>query len=89
MEFKGTKGNWKPSKQRGQKGSCILAQVFCDEEYLLSFKATEIQEEASYNALLVSKAPEMLEMLKQIDDEGYDFCDWGGLDKLIKEATEL
>ncbi len=96
MEFKGTKGKWTPSKQRGKKGHCILAQVFCEEESLLILNPKDNEEESSYNSLLISKAPEMLEILKTIVDD-FDFVNEGKYHnfnieqarKIIKEATEL
>ena len=56
-------------------------------------------EEAKANALLISKAPEMLEMLQRLrKDVDFGFSSWGNdkglmlseeLESLIKEATEL
>lgn len=109
MEFKGTKGNWglyQEKKQKvGQNYSIMnitsdskaewgtdIASVWNDEP---------IKDEAYHNALLISKAPEMLEMLKVVsyglsqmyrheeDSVIFDLIDAEKLDKLIKEATEL
>jgi len=67
MEFKGTKGNWRlrnehnlifvesPKEEINQPyGQEILADDYFNEE------------ERIYDALLISKAPEMLEILKRI-----------------------
>ncbi len=48
------------------------------------------QEEAESNALLISKAPEMLEMLIRLrDTEDFDISDYVALKQLIKEATNI
>ena len=68
MKFKGTKGYWTSSKQIGKKGHCSLAQVFCNDNSLLTLDSTETEEESSYNALLISKAPEMFELLIKVSN---------------------
>ncbi len=65
MEFKGTKGKWESSRQKGVPGHCYQAQVFVDGISMACIEPTDQEEEASANALLISKAPEMLEMLKE------------------------
>lgn len=79
-EFKGTKGKWVYDYEQESilsENGYIIADIF------------PIGQEA--NALLISKAPEMLEMLKLIVDEC--FIDHEPLElkikQLIKEATEL
>ena len=98
-EFKGTKGEWSLAK--------FKTKVFCrpKEKWMplqpIAFIA-EVpmdREERTANALLISKAPEMLEMLKivyqQIDFSFEAFgSDAGlkmesGIQQLIKEATTL
>jgi hypothetical protein len=89
MEFKGTKGNWHVCK----KNETIL----CKNDYGVAQIHGVINEcDWKYNALLISKAPEMLEMLikltDQIDNE--HVSDWllelqDDAKELIKEATEL
>jgi hypothetical protein len=96
-EFKGTKGKWEIFRQDNDiyietKNSnaaicCIVGGVGLN------------QDEA--NALLISKAPEMLEMLKVVaefsnyinNDSGegmiIDFQTFDEIIQLIKEATEL
>lgn len=83
MEFKGTKGKWfKPN------GTTIIqsdnGSEICD---YAGYKTTLEEDEA--NALLISKAPEMLEMLNKLyaEDLLKDYQD--DVLKLIKEATEL
>jgi protein required for attachment to host cells len=49
-------------------------------------------EETKANALLISKAPEMLEMLKSLLNESEDIVHSEikkDIEKLIKEATEI
>ena len=91
MEFKGTKGKWYFDKEK--------AKVYKENGNTLCVcYHTSIydKEESEPNALLISKAPEMLEMLKKINhtttlhgkiDNGSDLHK--NLIKLIKEATEI
>jgi hypothetical protein len=90
-EFKGTKGKWKLSTiitygrqmvDLGEfKGS---VDVWCHSGDSMT------KEEAQANALLISKAPEMLEMLKNIfEDYDYAIDNWQELEQIIKEATEI
>lgn len=96
MEFKGTKGKWKLHKH-------AFACVVSDESSLLvsncggrtsNVNSDELYIEQQANALLISKAPEMFEILKEF------LAINGGcmqdvvkhkikVAKLIKEATEL
>ena len=79
-QFKGTKGKWVQNGENGvhlESGLCI---------------ALTYSENRKANALLISRAPEMIEMLeKLVTIEEY----LGGSDieieikKLIKEATDL
>ena len=82
MEFKGTKGEWVQNGENGihtWQGRCI---------------ALTYNENCRANALLISKAPEMLEMLKALVN-GYELIDLGETSvvleakKLIKSATEI
>lgn len=84
MEFKGTKGKWKINEDYIQ--SANSKQMIAD-----CFPTTD---EDRANALLISKAPEMLETLKHL----YSDLKQGALPseaeiqnikQLIKEATEL
>ncbi len=88
MEFKGTKGKWKVNKNSttlstDDKKDFITCWIFQPEK-----------EEAKANALLISKAPEMLEMLKDIyskyQEKGHLLdVSPSAIEQLIKEATEL
>lgn len=84
MEFKGTKNNWRKTTE---------GVIFNNEDLaiaIICFHDIKEQEQKA-NALLISKAPEMLEMLKKI----YFGNDYKNpklhmeIKQLIKEATEL
>jgi hypothetical protein len=85
MEFKGTKGKWN-----------LLSNVsWCEiqtESPIKSICAINKKiEEYEANALLISKAPEMLEMLKEIleaQESGEVFHSYK-IEQLIKQATEI
>ena len=92
MEFKGTKGKWvanyqtgswliqdKETYQEGLKG-CLAEVYYFDDG----------KDTAEYNSLLISKAPEMLEMLNFIV-ENVDISMYAQekIEQLIKEATKL
>lgn len=98
-EFKGTKGKWEYRQWDGEKwpdkrwsigekstnGVCICISPRYDFE----------SQESKANALLISKAPEMLEILKMINEEirimhvtqMEHFRD--GIEELIKSATSV
>lgn len=92
MEFKGTKGKW---EYRNKNNTSFAIEVIDKSfaEVYVPFDADDIYETKA-DALLISKAPEMLEMLK-------DLLKWSAhfppamdeeLEKakqLIKEATEI
>ena len=83
MEFNGTKGKWLININHN-----IVSQKnvpICD-----TWLFDRIDEEMIANALLISKAPEMLEMLQNISrNEMITPNVRRKADKLIKEATEL
>ena len=80
MEFKGTKGKW--YRGIGTVVVSMSSQIKVSNALGLTY------EEAKANALLISKAPEMLHMLKDIKDYlGSDKR--SEVEQLIKEATEL
>ena len=104
MEFKGTKGKWKIGVVPDYNDILKSAML---EVYSNSFWICKVQnngvigkKEGKANALLISKAPEMLEMLNNIVN-GYELAegemwipDYIGnyiteAKQLIKEATEL
>jgi hypothetical protein len=92
MEFKGTKGKW------NAKLGDVYSENQQDDEIICELQNYK-SEKAKANALLISKAPEMLEMLKVI----LDSVDWSDnvwvnsegryienkIEQLIKEATEI
>ncbi|MDV3555234.1 hypothetical protein CMU75_09025 [Elizabethkingia anophelis] len=99
MEFKGTKGLFTYSIQKGSKNNCFMAQVFkCNGDSIAEIESTDDPEEASANAKLFSYAPEMLEMLKVARDKFMDLKHDKNLpelqeiqeeiETLIKQATE-
>ena len=78
-EFKGTKTEWELLKGTSLLGVQIGKTIF---------GISNITEETKANALLISKAPEMLEMLQSIFNYG-GVANFDNLEQLIKEATEL
>ena len=87
-EFKGTKGKWITFNNRVEQRGQFIDTVICRFEPRMSI-------ECDYNALLISKAPEMLDFIKRISGEMLrnDFVldpKWYEQAKqLIKEATEI
>lgn len=104
MEFKGTKGNWSIPHICREDIKCdcafVLSEMYCGSIATIDYSLTrDIKdgdnppiEEAKYNALLISKAPEILDMLHRckiaFDNLNQPFIS-SDIDKLIKEATEL
>jgi hypothetical protein len=89
MEFKGTKGKWVFNANDSSENRC-----FVNNEQIDVWHWGNI-EEGKANALLISKAPEMLDFINRISGEMLrnDFVldeKWYEQAKqLIKEATEL
>lgn len=80
MEFKGTKGKWK----------VLYDRVATLEGEITICKIEQYNEEDKADALLISKSPEMLEMLQYLNKKGGLGLDvHNKLQQLIKEATEL
>jgi hypothetical protein len=83
-ELKFTKGKWETDER------CNIWSI--NEKIAICCASSQIEDEA--NALLISKAPEMLEMLKKLV-ERLEENDLGRLNavsqakQLIKEATQL
>lgn len=100
-EFKGTQGKWgiegSPylNKEDNDNDGCfnIRNEVRTTVAQLpaYSFYGIKSIKEANYNALLISKAPEMLELLMTIENDSSQVPDWlwNKIQTLIKEATEL
>ena len=101
MEFKGTKGKWYIENLHAPKEGKYPAfeidiSTETEENMCTVWYAELFAEEAKANALLISKAPEMLEMLIGFV-ERWDFvnphlfynAEIEQARQLIKEATEL
>ena len=89
MEFKGTKGNWKLTEN--EYGYYTSVRNLDDSRKVCTSRVNN-QIESNANLLLISKAPEMLEMLKTIFLEklnGTNITNYEPIEQLIKEATEL
>ena len=90
MEFKGTKGNWKLTEN--EYGYYTSVRNLDDSRKVCTSRINN-QIESNANLLLISKAPEMLEMLdKIIKEHETDTKSWSTIleiKQLIKEATEL
>ena len=88
-KFKGTKGKWTVEQLEHIDSTYVWFEDFKGHIQLWHHHGdSATKEEAIANALLISKAPEMLEMLKDIKDYlGSDKRQ--EVEQLIKEATEL
>lgn len=85
MEFKGTKETWFKSG---------LEIVSMPSQVKIAKVSGANYEGAKANVLLISKAPEMLEMLIKLKDtladgRTFGYNDYDRVEQLIKEATEL
>ncbi|MCE4064302.1 hypothetical protein LXM63_04295 [Chryseobacterium gleum] len=102
MEFKGTKGQWKTGIFSNTSvyvpaGATICQMLPTDFRQLSDRERDEIRLEIKANALLISKAPEMLDFLIKLRQEWEeDDLRYGGenfhmeeITNLIKEATEI
>ena len=86
-QFKGTKGKWSAWGQ----DMVIAKEDIEDDVICIKPQIKSSQKNWEANALLISKAPEMLEMLNDIleaQDSGETFHSYK-IEQLIKEATEL
>lgn len=100
MEFKGTKGKWLIGNGRTvisedihQSTDKDKREGFSDFEHYGGLLVCESIRKPE-DALLISKAPEMLEMLKRVLDvnehHGFDGHSVNKqIEKIIREATEL
>ena len=61
MEFKGTKGNWEQITANWD----LDQEVFVEDTEIIVAKVFGKPHEQIYNALLISKAPEMLQELQE------------------------
>jgi hypothetical protein len=96
MEFKGTKGEWVVKRAKMTFPSGTKWQIINEnEDSLFEVELAESDEAMEANALLISKAPKMLDMLKDIlwavenSNIEANVISIEDLEKLIKEATEI
>ena len=91
MEFKGSKGKW--NIERHQHQLCGDYLIIDENDYQLAIADNEYlqdYEKTKANALLISKAPEMLELLQSlVSSEMTPLAIRKQAKQLIKEATEL
>lgn len=95
-EFKGTNGKWEVIEHNWSDTS-----IMCNGMTLCKFELDDVEdddltdsdlseEENSYNIKLISKAPEMLEMLQYLNRRGGLGLDiHNKIEQLIKQATDL
>ena len=91
MEFKGTRGNWKLAEN--EYGYYTSVRNLDDSRKVCTSRINN-QIESNANLLLISKAPEMLEMVKKLmaympKNNIYDANMYYEALQLIKEATEI
>ena len=94
MEFKGTKGKWKLSTSITYGRQMVdLGEFKGSVDVWCHTGDSMTKEEAQANALLISKAPEMLEALlitiEELEDADTLQNHRDYLCRLIKEATEI
>lgn len=87
-----TKGKWRKFQlpNGNMKITCDDWREFAEIEFKHWQNTEERRKQCLYNALLISKAPEMLEMLEIIlQSENTPIVHRKKVKQLIKEATEL
>jgi hypothetical protein len=94
MEFKGTIDKWflrENLSTISTESGCLIARVFDGKGFALLEHKEQSEEIVKHNALLISKAPEMLEMLKHLIDDEQLFSESliNEVKQLIKGATEF
>jgi len=89
MEFKGTKGIWTKNGINGVHSENLRCVA-------ITYQNDDINDVRPYDALLISKAPELLAILKDVKDlldsypsESEMHLKASEIRTLIKEATEL
>ena len=93
MEF--TKGKWRLSNGKKNKSIKVSGDEWSSFCKIYFLNSGDKIDETKANALLISKAPEMLEMLQKVVDEYYsdeieaDRTFINKIKQLIKEATEI
>lgn len=92
-EFKGTKDKWILRENKStimSEEKCLIARVFDGKGNALLTDKSQSDIIVEANALLISKAPEMLEMLIDIlEQENISQSAHDEIVELIKQATEL
>jgi hypothetical protein len=93
MEFKGTKGRWKLAENEYGYYTSVRN---LDDTRKVCVSRVNNQIESNANLLLISKAPEMLDMLNELihafegeNLHGFQEERLSEANQLIKEATEL
>jgi hypothetical protein len=91
MEFKGTKEKWLIQDKEKNYFGVVYTSIATKKEGVF---IDVYSKEHEANALLISKAPEMLEMLKEFEidiRQGYVINKnrLNKIQQLIKEATEI
>lgn len=89
-KFKGSKGKWIKKQDEVWSGEKKICKVI-DREF---YKYYNTEEEANYNAQLISCAPELLSMVQLLVErlEENDLGNFNAVSrayKLIEKATEL
>ena len=93
-EFKGTRWKWNVSKvpEYNDVLKSEMIEIQYDNVWICKVQNNGVIEnkEGQYNALLISKAPEMLEMLQYLNRRGGLGLDiHNKIEQLIKQSTEL
>lgn len=101
--FKGTKGNWVLRENKStimSEEKCLIARVFDGKGNALLTDKSQSDIIVEANALLISKSPELLEMLNecklQLEYLNEKFTETGTtnsliskIESLIKQSTEI
>ena len=86
MEFKGTKEKWKLAENEYGYYTSVRN---LDESRKVCVSRVNNQIESNANMLLISKAPEMLDLLIEVMETTTDKIRYEKCKQLIKEATEI
>lgn len=87
MEFKGAKGKWMIDKEESFTNEHDVKVFSISNESTTVIGIADVYLDEA-NALLISKAPEMLEMLIEVLENKSD-VDYNKIHQLIMEATEI
>ncbi len=85
MEFKRSKGKWIIDKEESFRNEYDIEVFTISNENGIGVAGVLLNEA---NALLISKAPEMLDMLIEVLENKSD-VDYNKIHQLIMEATEI